>query len=74
MNPLFRLKSDLKTFEKEHPKFHAFLRYAADSGMREGTVIEVTLRQPDGQSTHANLRLTEHDAKTLRHLLGAHKT
>ena len=70
MNPaeLFKLKADLKTFEKNHPKFLSFLRYCADRGMGEGTVVDVTLRYPDGASTHANMRLTEQDAEMLQRL------
>ena len=70
MNPaeLLRLKSDLKTFENDHPKFPAFVRYAADRGLREGTVVEVVLRQPDGTATKSNMRLNEHDVKTLKRL------
>ena len=70
MNPaeLLRLKSDLKTFENDHPKFPAFVRYCADRGLHEGTVVEIVLRQPDGTATKANLRLNEHDVKTLQRL------
>ena len=70
MNPaeLLRLKSDLKTFENDHPKFPAFVRYCGDRGLREGTVVEIVLRQPDGAATKANMRLNEHDVKTLQRL------
>ncbi len=70
MNPaeLLRLKSDLKAFEKDHPKFPAFVRFCADRGIHEGTVVEIQLRQPDGTATKANLRLNEHDVKTLQRL------
>ena len=70
MNPaeLLRLKSDLKTFENDHPKFPAFVRYAADRGLHEGTVVEVVLRQPDGTATKSNMRLNAHDVQTLKRL------
>ena len=70
MNPaeFLKLKSDLKTFETDHPKFPAFVRYAADRGLHEGTVVEIVLRQPDGTATKANMRLNGHDVKTLQHL------
>ena len=65
MNPaeLLRLKSDLKTFESDHPKFPAFVRYAADRGLREGTVVEVVLRQPDRKVQTGTLRETIRDAR-----------
>ena len=51
MNPaeFLRLKSDLKTFETDHPKFPAFVRYCADRGMREGTVVEIVLRRSESE-------------------------
>ena len=39
-----------------------------DDGLREGTVVEIVLRQPDGTATKANMRLNEHDVKTLKRL------
>ena len=70
MNPaeLMKLKSDLKIFENDHPKFPAFVRYVADRGLQEGTVVEIVLRQPDGTATKSNMRLNEHDVKTLKRL------
>lgn len=76
MNPaaLFRLKADVKAFETAHPKFTAFLRYAAEHSLREGNVLEVTVRQPDGKEVHSNLRLSENDVRMLGDLLEMLKT
>ena len=76
MNPatLFRLKSELKAFQQEHPKFTAFLRYAAEHGLREGNVLEVTIRQPDGKEVRSNLRLSEDDVRMLQDLRETLKT
>ena len=70
MNPaaLFRLKADLKQFQTEHQKFTAFLRYAADHSLKEGNVVEATVRQPDGKEIRANLRLNENDVRMLANL------
>ena len=70
MNPaeLFRLKSDLNKFEKDHPKFPPYARYAADECLHVGTVVEIVLRQPDGTATKASLRLNEHDVMTFKRL------
>ena len=70
MNPaaLFRLKTDLKHFQTEHQKFTAFLRYAAEHSLKEGSVVEVAVRQPDGREIHANLRLNENDVRILQNL------
>ena len=76
MNPatLFRLKSELKAFRQEHPKFTAFLRYAAAHSLQEGNVLEVTVRQPDGKEIRSNLRLSEDDVRLLRDLQETLKT
>ena len=70
MNPaeLLRLKSDLNRFEKDHPKFPPFARYAADQCLHTGTVVEIVLHQPDGTATKASLRLNEHDVTTFKRL------
>lgn len=73
MNPmeLLRLKSDLKTFRSNHPKFAAFLRYSADHCIKAENVVEITVRQPDGRETRSNLRLSEQDAKMICRLYAA---
>ncbi len=70
LNPVevLRLKAQLKTFQKEHPKFTAFLRYCAEHSLEPGNVLDVTIRTPDGGQTHANLRLSESDAELLKSL------
>lgn len=70
MNPaaLFRLKGDLKRFQAEHEKFTAFLRYASQHCLQDGSVVEVTVRRPDGGEVHSNLRLTESDVCMLQRL------
>ena len=71
MNPaaLLRLKADVKAFEAAHPKFTAFLHYAAEHSLQEGNVLEVTVRQPDGKEVRSNLRLSEDDVRMLNDLL-----
>ncbi len=76
LNPveLLRLKAQVKTFQADHPKFTAFLRYCAENSLEAGNVLDVTVRTPEGGQTHANLRLSENDAqllKSLRALLSA---
>ena len=78
MNPaaLFRLKADVKAFEAAHPKFTAFLHYAAEHSLHEGNVLEITVRQPDGKEVRSNLRLREQDVRmleSLRELLNTEK-
>ncbi len=71
MNPaqLLRLKADLKNFRTAHPKFTSFFRYAGEHCLKEGNVVDISVRQPDGQEVHTNLRLSADDAQMLTNLL-----
>ncbi len=70
MNPaaLFRFKGDLKRFQREHPKFTAFLSYAAEHSLQEGNVLEITIRDAQGKELRSNLRLNAQDVQTLQGL------
>ncbi len=70
LNPveIIRLKTQMKAFQKEHPKFTAFLRYCAENRLEADNVLDVTVRTPNGDQTHANLRLSENDAQLLKSL------
>lgn len=76
MNPaaLLYMKADLKRFQEEHPKFTAFLQYASEHALKEGNVVVITVRQPDGSETRSNLRLSENDVRMLTNLLEIMKT
>lgn len=52
---------------KGHPKFLAFLRAADHANyLREGTVVDVRLRDVDGHELHSNLRLTRDDIEMIQ--------
>lgn len=52
---------------KGHPKFLAFLRAADNANyLREGTVVDVRLRDTDGHELHSNLRLTCEDVEAIQ--------
>lgn len=70
MNPaeLFRLKAEMNTFQQEHPKFTSFLQYSAEHCIKNGNVVEMTIRQAEGKEIRSNLRLSDRDVETLLHL------
>ena len=50
MNPMnfLKYKKLIETFRDNHPKFPLFLK-AASQKIGEGSVVEIKLRDPDGQ-------------------------
>ena len=65
---LMRLKGAAKEFQERHPKFISFLQYAAKHSMKEGNVLEISLRGPDDQQVKSNLRLTKEDVELFAQL------
>ena len=68
MNPMdiLQLKSSLNTLKENHPKFLQFLQVVSAKGIKEGTVIEVTVRTPEGENYNSNLRVTKSDLELIR--------
>lgn len=62
------LKSIWDRFSSNHPKFPRFLGAAVKSPIREGTVLEVKIVHPDGESIASNIRVTEDDMELYRKL------
>lgn len=70
INPakFFQMKLMWDKFAANHPKFPKFLQAAASSSIGEGTVIEVKIIQPDGDTIASNLKLTKSDLELFRQL------
>lgn len=58
---IMQMKSAWDTFTKNHPKFPMFLKAVMNKGIKEGTVIEVTITDPDGNPINTNIKVTESD-------------
>ena len=63
VNPamIFKIKSMWDTFTSQHPKLPRFFQAIASRPLEEGTVIELTIRRPDGETLTSNVRLTASD-------------
>ena len=53
------------TFGKNHPKFQAFLNAVYSRGLTEGTVIEISVKYPDGSSMKSNIMVNRDDTEML---------
>jgi hypothetical protein len=45
------------------------MRRLRDSGLEEGTILELSAEKPDGTKMTGNIRLTANDVETIRMLL-----
>lgn len=63
MNPgnIMALMSAWNTFKGNHPKFPAFLAALKSQGIKEGTIIEVSMLDPDGRKIETNIKVTQSD-------------
>lgn len=70
MNPstIMKIMSAKARFEKDHPKFMAFLKTVFSRQVEEGTVVEVTVTRPGEEPVTANIRLRQSDIELLTEL------
>ena len=70
MNPmgLFQLKSLWDKFQANHPKFPMFLSALQTNGIKEGTIIDITITEPDGEKIQSNLKITASDMELFEQL------
>ena len=63
MNPmqLLKMKSAWDRFRAAHPKFPLFLNSVMQDGIREGTILEFTVTEPDGRRYCSNLKISQED-------------
>lgn len=63
LNPakLLSLKKDWEAFSARHPKFVQFISTVAANGIGVGSIIDVTVKLPNGKTFQSNMRLTQED-------------
>lgn len=69
MNPmaLMQIKGMLDTFKKNHPKVPMFFSAAAQS-IGEGSIVEMTITNPDGKKICTNMKVTQDDIQLVQQL------
>lgn len=70
MNPgdMMKLMGEFRRFQSDHPKAVAFAQKLATDGIPEGSVIEIRVDRPDGESLSCNLRVLPQDIEMLETL------
>jgi hypothetical protein len=63
MNPLqlMKIKGMWEEFAKRHPKFPMFLNAVVQGGVTEDTIIEISVKKPDGKEYATNLKISKED-------------
>ena len=67
---LQKLKSQLDTFHRNHPKFAPILDAVNKNALGEGTIIEISVTSPEGRHYETNLKVNQEDLEFLRSLQG----
>jgi len=72
VNPaaILTLKKKWDEFSQRHPKFVSFLGLLKSRGVSVGSIIDIKVTLPNGESFQSNIKLTEEDAEMLKSLAG----
>jgi len=71
LNAIMQLRGAWTTFTNNHPKFPMFAKAVMSKGIKEGTLIEVNITDPDGTPISTNIKVTASDLElfeTLKNL------
>jgi len=70
MNPasIMKIMSMKHKFDKNHPKFGAFIRMILSRPVEEGTIFEVTFTRPGEDPVTANIKICQDDIELLQEL------
>ena len=70
MNPmkLMKLKGSFDTFTAEHPQCVSFLQAVYPNGIREGSVLEISVTTPEGKPLRYRMTVTPSDMALFRDL------
>ncbi|MDO4804182.1 MAG: hypothetical protein Q4A32_05120 [Lachnospiraceae bacterium] len=63
INPmaLLKLKGLREQFKSSHPKLAPFMNRVYPDAIAEGTVVDIKVTDPNGNSYHYNMRITAED-------------
>lgn len=70
INPasMMKLMSARKQFTDNHPRFAAFMQAMFSGGIKEGTVLEITVTKPGEHPVTTNMRVQQSDLELLQSL------
>lgn len=69
-NSLFKIKGAWDKFTKNHPKFPQFISAVQKKGIREDSIVEIKVTDPDGTELCTNIKVTASDLALFNELKG----
>ena len=66
---MLELKKNIDTFKNNHPKFFGFLGAVKNKGLREGTIYEIKVTTPEGETLETAIKLQQSDIDALSALM-----
>ena len=66
---MMHIKPALEQFAERHPRFVQFLGFASGA-LQEGSLLEISIKDPEGKRAVTNLRVSAEDAELMRQLGG----
>ena len=61
MSKIMEMKALSDRFLSNHPKLMPFMKAVSESGIAEGSVIEISVKEPSGKEYVTNLKITQDD-------------
>lgn len=55
-------------FERNHPKFFLFMKAAKAKALKEGSILEISVTPPGGETISTNLKVLKSDLELLQKL------
>ena len=68
MGKMMKFMGAKKQFEKNHPKFFSFCKAAFGRGLEVDTILEITVKKPDGEILTTNIKVCNSDLELLEGL------
>ncbi|MBP9996993.1 MAG: hypothetical protein KBT19_06915 [Lachnospiraceae bacterium] len=58
---IMKIKGAWERFAANHPKFPMFISAVSKKGIKEGTIIEIGITDPDGTVMNTNIKISASD-------------
>lgn len=65
---LLKMQMAWKQFNETHPRVLPFIKAVEAAGIREGTVIAITVETPEGEKYESNIKVRQSDLDLVRGL------
>ncbi len=63
---LKEIQKRLDMFNADHPKVLPFMNMLKSKAVKEGTIVEIRVTDPDGKEYVSNIKLTANDVETIK--------